>query len=104
MIHTPLSNDGAALSACGEPEALRSPSTANGSKSIGFSGLGDSALTATAAATLLAAELPSPDPIGIFFSNINSTPPANRRGVNSSSNNEATCAATLSRAFVGTSG
>ena len=57
--------NGAALSACADPDAIRSPSTANRSRSCREIGLGRSAFTATTDATLLAAELPSPELTGL---------------------------------------
>ena len=65
---------GATLSACGVPDAARSPSIALETTSRCDSGLPSNSFTATAPAALLAPELPSPLASGICLCNHRRTP------------------------------
>ena len=65
---------GATLSACGVPDAARSPSIALETTSRCDSGRPSSSLTATAPAALLAPELPRPLASGICLCNHKRTP------------------------------
>src|SRR5690606_5214948 len=70
----PPSNEGATLSACAAPQAIRSASIANGRRSFFSNGLPINSLIPTSAATELAALEPIPLPRGSCFFNTMSTP------------------------------